>query len=217
MHATPSDVAFTPAVKVQQERFGSRRGYARMEEKGGWSDQLSPDLKRFIASRDSFYFGTATAEGRPYVQHRGGHRGFLKVVDERKLAFADYSGNQQYISLGNLSENEQAFLFLMDYPNRQRVKIWGRAEVIEDDPELLANLVDPDYEARPERVIVFHIEAWDANCPQHIQPRFTEEELLPTITKLESRIEELEAELAARSEHLAPEPAEGRSGSLAPS
>ncbi len=199
MPSIVSDIAFTPAVKAHQERLGSRRGYSRMEEKGGWSDRISPDLREFIAARDSFYFGTASAAGRPYIQHRGGYRGFLKVVDEHTLAFADYSGNRQYISVGNLSENDQAFLFLMDYPNRRRVKIWGRAEVVEDDPDLLAHLVDPDYRGRPERAIVFHVEAWDVNCPQHIRPRFTEDELAPVIEKLEKRIEELEAELAARS------------------
>ncbi len=194
-----SDVAFTPAVKAAQEQRGSRRGYARMEEKGGWSDRISPELEEFLAARDSFYFGTASADGRPYIQHRGGHHGFLRVVDERTLAFADYSGNKQYISVGNLSENDQAFIFLMDYPNRRRVKVWGRAEMVEDDPELLTSLLDPDYGARPERAIVFHVEAWDVNCPQHIRPRFTEEEIRPEIERLERRIRELESALAAGS------------------
>ena len=188
-----SDVAFTPAVKAAQELRGSRKGYARMEEKGGWSDRISPDLRRFIAERDSFYFGTASSEGRPYIQHRGGNPGFLAVVDERTLAFADYAGNKQYISVGNLSENDQAFLFLMDYPNRQRVKVWGRAEVVEDDPELLARLTDPEDAGRPERAIVFHVEAWDMNCPQHIRPRYTQEEIRPLIERLRRRIAELES------------------------
>jgi predicted pyridoxine 5'-phosphate oxidase superfamily flavin-nucleotide-binding protein len=200
MQTIVSDIAFTPAVKAQQERLGSRKGYSRMEEKGGWSDQVNSDLEMFLAERDSFYFGTASTEGRPYIQHRGGQRGFLKVVDEHTLAFVDYSGNRQYISVGNLSENDQTFIFLMDYPNRRRVKIWGRAEVVEDDPELMARLVDPDYRGRGERAIVFHVEAWDVNCPQHIQPRFTEEELRPVVEKLENRIQELEGELAALSE-----------------
>jgi predicted pyridoxine 5'-phosphate oxidase superfamily flavin-nucleotide-binding protein len=192
-----SDIAFTPAVKDLQERKGSRRGYAGMEERGGWSDRVDSDLAAFIAERDSFYLGTASAEGQPYIQHRGGPKGFLKVLDESTLAFADYAGNRQYISMGNLSENDQAYMFLMDYPNRRRVKIWGHAEVIEDDPALLERLVDPAYKARPERVFVFHIEAWDTNCPQHIQPRFTEEEIRPVVEKLERRIAELEGELAS--------------------
>ena len=192
-----SDIAFTPAVKDLQERKGSRGGYARMEERGGWSDRVDSDLAAFIAERDSFYLGTASAEGQPYIQHRGGPKGFLKVLDESTLAFADYAGNRQYISMGNLSENDRAYMFLMDYPNRRRVKIWGHAEVIEDDPALLERLVDPAYKARPERVFVFHIEAWDTNCPQHIQPRFTEEEMTPLIEKLGQRITELEGELAA--------------------
>jgi uncharacterized protein len=172
-----SDVAFTPAVKAVQDKLGSRRGYRRMEEKGGWSDRIGPDLEAFVAARDSFYFATASAGGRPYIQHRGGPPGFLRVIDERTLAFADYSGNRQYISVGNLTENDQAFLFLMDYPNRRRVKIWGRAEVVEDDSGLLDRLVDPDYGARPERAIVFHVEAWDVNCSQHIRPRYTVDEI----------------------------------------
>jgi hypothetical protein len=192
-----SDIAFTPAVKALQERMGSRRGYAGMEERGGWSDRIDSDLEAFIAERDSFYLGTASAEGQPYIQHRGGPKGFLKVLDASTLAFADYAGNRQYISMGNLSENGRAYMFLMDYPNRRRVKIWGHAEVIENDPALLERLVNSDYDARPERVFVFHVEAWDTNCPQHIQPRFTEEEIRPVVEKLERRIAELEGELAS--------------------
>ncbi len=197
MSTAISDIAFTPAVKALQALNGSRRSYARMEERGGWSDRIDNDLKTFIAERDSFYLGTASADGRPYIQHRGGPKGFLKVLDASTLAFADYAGNRQYISMGNLSENDRAYIFLMDYPNRRRVKIWGRAEVIDDDPALLERLVDPGYEARPERVFVFHVEAWDTNCPQHIRPRFTEEEINPVIEKLGRRITELEGELAA--------------------
>lgn len=197
MSTAISDIAFTPAVKALQERKGSRRGYARMEERGGWSDRIDDNLEAFIAERDSFYLGTASADGRPYIQHRGGPKGFLKVLDPSTLAFADYAGNRQYISMGNLSENDRAYIFLMDYPNRRRVKIWGRAEVVEDDPALLEQLVDPEYEARAERAFVFHVEAWDTNCPQHIRPRFTKEEIKPVIEKLGLRITELEAELAA--------------------
>jgi predicted pyridoxine 5'-phosphate oxidase superfamily flavin-nucleotide-binding protein len=194
MARTVSDVAFTPAVKAQQQRMGSRESYARMETGRGWSDRITPDLEAFIAARDSFYIATASAEGQPYIQHRGGHAGFLRVLDDSTLAFADYSGNRQYISIGNLSENDRVALILMDYPNRQRIKIWGRAEVVENDPELLTRLVDPDYGARPERAIVLHLEAWDKNCPQHIRPRFTEEEVAPVIEELQKRIAELEAE-----------------------
>ena len=171
-----SDVAFTPAVKAQQVRLGSRDAYARMEGRGGWSDRITPDLGQFIAERDSFYLGTASAEGQPYIQHRGGPKGFLKVVDDHTLAFADYSGNAQYISIGNLMENDKAFIFLMDYPNRKRIKIWGTARYVEDDQDVLVRLIDPEYAARPERAFVFTVDAWDVNCPQHITPRYTVEE-----------------------------------------
>ena len=172
-----SDIAFTPAVKAQQERLGSRRAYARMEGRGGWSDRITPELAQFVSQRDSFYLGTASADGQPYIQHRGGPAGFLKVLDERTLAFADFSGNAQYISIGNLVENDKAFIFLIDYPNRKRIKIWGAARYVEDDAELLDQLVDPDYAAPPERALVFTVTAWDVNCPQHITPRYTVEEL----------------------------------------
>ncbi len=190
-----SDVAFSPAVKAAQSRLGSRGGYARMEQKGGWRDTITPELAQFIAQRDSFYIATASADGQPYIQHRGGPKGFLKVLDERRLGFADFAGNRQYISLGNLSENDRAQLFLMDYAGRRRIKIWGRARVVEDDPALLDRLVDPGYEARPERAFVFEVEAWDVNCPQHITPRYTDAELVPVIQHLQQRIAALEAEL----------------------
>ncbi len=191
-----SDVAFTPAVKAMQEKLGSRAGYARMEEKGGWQTAVTPDLAGFLAQRESFYLATASAEGQPYIQHRGGPKGFLRVIDDKTLGFADFGGNRQYISLGNLSENDRAQIFLMDYANRRRVKIWGRARVVEDDPFLLERLADPDYPGKPERAILFAVEAWDVNCPQHITPRFTEADLAPGIGKLKARILELEAEVA---------------------
>ena len=191
----PSDVAFTEAVKAQQTRRGSRAGYRRMEEKGGWQDRVTPDLAAFLGERDSFYFATASAAGQPYIQHRGGPKGFLKAVDDKTLGFADFAGNKQYISLGNLSENDQAQIFLMDYANRQRVKIWGRARVVEDDPALLARLADPAYRGRPERAILFEITAWDVNCPQHIAPRYSEDLIALATEKLRSRIAELEAEV----------------------
>jgi len=201
-----SDVAFTPAVKAIQERLGSRRNYARMEQGPGWSRTVTEDMAVFIAQRDSFYLGTASAEGQPYIQHRGGKPGFLKVLDEGTLAFADFRGNRQYISMGNLSENARAFIFLMDYPNRRRVKIWGRAEFVEDDADLLARLNDEDYEASPERALVFHIEAWDVNCPQHITPRFTQQEIEPAVSELRRRNEALQARVEELEARLADEP-----------
>ena len=192
-----SDIAFTPAVKAIQERKGSRRGYARMDEKGGWADAVGTDLAAFIAERDSFYLATATADGQPYIQHRGGAPGFLKVLDAHTLAFADFKGNRQYITAGNLTENDKAYIFLMDYANRRRVKIWGTARVVEDDPALLERLADDGYEGVPEQAIVFKLEAWDVNCPQHITPRFTEAEVARREEALRERIGELEAEVAA--------------------
>ncbi len=189
-----SDVAFTPAVKAAQERLGSRRGYASMEERGGWPTTVTEELAEFLAERDSVYLATATADGQPYVQHRGGAPGFVKVVDEHTLAFADFSGNRQYVSLGNLSENDRAFLFVMDYRNRRRIKIWGRAEFVEGDQKLLEGLVDPDYRGRPERALVFHVEAWDVNCPQHIPVQFSAAEVSAREKALQDRIVELQRE-----------------------
>jgi predicted pyridoxine 5'-phosphate oxidase superfamily flavin-nucleotide-binding protein len=191
-----SDVAFTAAVKAIQERLGSRAGYASMERGRGWQDTVTPDLAATIAERDSFYIATASADGQPYIQHRGGPKGFLRVLDEHTLAFADFAGNRQFISMGNLSENDRACVFLMDYPNRRRIKLWGRAEVVENDPELLQKLADDSYAARPERVFLFHVEAWDVNCPQHIVPRFTEAEVAERLRAASERIAALEAEVA---------------------
>ncbi len=167
-----SDIAFTPTVKAIQTRKGSRHGYARMEQSGSWESAITADLKNFIALQTSFYMATANADGQPYIQHRGGPAGFLHVLDEHTLAFVDFTGNKQFISQGNLSENPKAHLFLMDYAHRQRIKIWGNAEVIEGDKELVAQLMPADYQAKPEQVIVFTVTAWDANCPQHIPVRF---------------------------------------------
>ena len=192
-----SDIAFTPAVKAVQERLGSRAGYARMEKKGGWNDRVTEDLAAFFSQRESFYMATATADGQPYIQHRGGPAGFLKVIDDKTLAFADFGGNHQFISAGNLSENDKAYIFLMDYPNRRRIKIWGRARVVEDDPALLDRLADHVYDGRPERAIVFDIAAWDINCPQHIMRRFDEDEVAALFAPLHDRIDELEAEVAS--------------------
>ena len=189
-----SDIAFTPSVKSVQERLGSRRQYARMEERGGWIDTVTPELKDFLSQRDSCYFGTASADGRPYIQHRGGPKGFVKVLDDHTLAFADFIGNRQYISVGNLAKNDQAFLFFMDYEQQTRIKVWGRAAVIDDDPQLSTQLTDSQYKGKSERVIRFHIDAWDANCPQHIQPRFTLEAMSHSLQDLKDRISELERE-----------------------
>jgi predicted pyridoxine 5'-phosphate oxidase superfamily flavin-nucleotide-binding protein len=191
-----SDIVFSPAVKAVQARLGSRAGYARMEQGKGWQSRVTPELAAFIAERDSLYLATANAEGQPYIQHRGGAKGFLKVVDEQTLAFADLGGNRQYISLGNLSENDKASIFLMDYPNRRRIKLWGRARVVEDDPELTARLTDPAGKGKPERAILFEIEAWDVNCPQHITRRYSEADIEAAFGKLQARIGELEAEVA---------------------
>ncbi len=192
-----SNIAFTPSVKAVQERLGSRSTYARVEQRGGWKDKVTPDLKAFIAERDSFYLATATADGQPYIQHRGGPKGFLKVIDERTLAFADFAGNRQFLSTGNLSENDKAYIFLMDYPNRRRIKIWGRARVVENDLALIERLADPDYEGKLQRAVVFDVAAWDINCPQHITRRFDEEEVAALLAPLRSRIAELEAEVAS--------------------
>lgn len=171
MKTPNTDIAFSPSVKAIQAARGSRNAYERVEQRGGFADRITPELARFIAERDSFYLATASADGQPYVQHRGGPPGFLHVRDGRTLAFADFRGNRQFISLGNLAENDRAFLFLMDYENRIRVKIWGRARVIEDDPGLLDALADREYAGQPEQAIVFAVEMWDRNCPQHITPR----------------------------------------------
>lgn len=191
-----SDVAFTPAVKAVQERRGSRAGYRRMEQKTGWRTAVTPDLAAFIADRDSAYFATASAAGQPYVQHRGGPKGFIRVIDEKTLAFADYTGNRQFITTGNLAENDRAFLFLMDYAGQRRVKLWGRARVVEDDPKLLARLMPDGYDAEPLQAIVFTVEAWDSNCPQHIPQKIDAAEVAAAIDKLNRRIADLEAENA---------------------
>src|SRR5512139_3476069 len=170
--AIPSDIAFTPTVKAIQARKGSRHAYARMEEGRGWNTTITPELAAFIAAQTSAFLGTANAAGQPYIQHRGGPPGFLQVRDERTIAFADYRGNRQYITQGNLAENPKAHLFLIDYCNRQRVKLWGEARVVEGDAALLANLMPEDAGLRGEQVLEFRVLAWDANCPQHIPQRF---------------------------------------------
>jgi len=186
---------FTPAAqRAQAERGSAERYERRMAE--GFPDTVTPELAKFIAEQDTAFLGTATADGAPYIQHRGGPKGFIKVIDERTLGFADYRGNRQYITLANLSENDRAFLFLLDPARRQRIKLWGRARVIEDDSTLVEKLFDAGYKARPERAILFTIEAWDANCSQHIVTRFTEADIAGALTAVQTKIAELEAENA---------------------
>lgn len=191
----PSDIAFTPAVKAIQERKGSRMSYARMEAGRGWSTTITPDLADFIAAQTSVFLGTASADGQPYIQHRGGPPGFLRVLDERTVAFADYRGNRQYISQGNLADNPKAFLFLIDYAHRQRIKIWGEARVVEDDPQLVQSLMPEGYKARPEQAFLLTVSAWDANCPQHIPQRFEAADVAAVLEERDRRIEAMSKKL----------------------
>lgn len=195
MHES-TDIAFTASVKSVQEHRGSRAGYARMEARGGFETEITDELARLIAERDSAYLASASAAGRPYVQHRGGPKGFIRVLDEHTLGWADFRGNRQYITAGNLAENDQAFLFLMDYERRARVKIWGRARVVEDDPALLERLQPHKYPAKPEHAIVFTVEAWDVNCPQHIPRKLDAADVEDTLARLQERVAALEAENA---------------------
>ena len=197
IHSYSSDVAFTPAVKAIQTRKGSRDAYARVDQHGGWRTEINEDLAAFLAETNSLFFATASADGQPYIQHRGGPKGFVKVLDKNTLAFADYSGNRQYITQGNLSENPKAHIFVMDYAHRRRVKIWGEARVVDDDPALLVSLMPQGYKARPEQVIVFTISAWDTNCPQHIPQKFDAADVAAALAARDARIAELEAELIA--------------------
>jgi predicted pyridoxine 5'-phosphate oxidase superfamily flavin-nucleotide-binding protein len=185
-------IAFTPAVKAMQEKMGSRENYERFVAKGADNNTITPDLTEFIASMEGFYLGTVTSNGYPYIQFRGGKAGFLKILGEKTLGFADYRGNVQYISVGNLAEHDQAFLFLMDYRHRRRLKILGRARIVENDPTILAQVQDADYEAIVERAIIFEIEGWDWNCPQHIPVRYSHAE----VDAMQARITELEQRLA---------------------
>ena len=195
-HSYSSDVAFTPTVKAIQARKGSREAYARVEQNGGWRTEVDDKLAHFLAETNSFYMATATKDGQPYIQHRGGPKGFVKVLDKHTIAFADYAGNRQYITQGNLSENPKAHIFIMDYAHRRRVKIWGEARVIDDDPALLESLMPKGYRARPEQVILFKIAAWDTNCPQHIPQKFDAADVAQAMKEAGTRIAELEAEVA---------------------
>jgi predicted pyridoxine 5'-phosphate oxidase superfamily flavin-nucleotide-binding protein len=194
--APSSDIAFTPAVKAIQARKGSRASYARMEARGGWQTTITPDLAGFLAAQTSAFLATVNAEGQPYIQHRGGPAGFLRVVDEHTIGFVDFAGNRQYITQGNLAEQPKAHLFLIDYAHRRRIKIWGEARIVEGDADLVAQLMPQGYEARPEQVLLFTVQAWDANCPQHIPQRFEAADVAAALAAREQRIAELEAEVA---------------------
>lgn len=199
MATLPSDVAFTPAVKAVQTAKGSRAVYERMERGRGWQSEVTPELREFLSSLDMFYFGTATAEGQPYVQYRGGPPGFLKPIGPHTLAFADFGGNRQYLSVSNLSENPRAFLFLMDYEKRRRIKVWGRGSVVEGDNDLNSKLTDPSYSAEVERAIVIDVETWDVNCPQHIHRRIPEVKIQAKIDRLQREIDTLRTRLGNAS------------------
>lgn len=194
-HSYSSDVAFSPAVKAIQARKGSRRGYAHMEQGGSWENHITPELAEFIARQRSMFLGTSSKDGQPYIQHRGGPPGFLRVLDEHTLGFADFTGNRQYITQGNLIDNPKAILFLIDYGTRQRIKIWGEARIVEGDDDLIKRLMPEDYSARPEQVLLFAVTAWDANCPQHIPLRFEADDVAAALAERDKRIEALEAEL----------------------
>jgi uncharacterized protein len=191
-----SDVAFSETVKAVQSRKGSRAGYASLERRGSWPTHITPDLSAFVESQISAFLGTASGDGQPYIQHRGGPPGFLRVLDDKTIGFADFAGNRQYITLGNLAENPKAVLFLIDYSARQRVKIWGTARVVEGDEDLIAKLTPQDYRARPEQAILFTVTAWDANCPQHIPQRFEAADVEAALAERDARIAALEAQIA---------------------
>lgn len=193
------EIAFTPEVQAAQEQRGSRQTYERYIANGPANDAITPKIEEFIAQLNGFYLGTVSSNGYPYIQFRGGQPGFLKVLDEKTLGFADFSGNVQYITVGNLSGNDKAFLFLMDYRHRRRMKIWGRAEYIEGDSQLIERLRVPDYPAQIERAILFHVEATSENCPQHIPIRYSEAEVEAMIAPLQAQIAQLEQQLSQRN------------------
>ncbi len=186
------DVLFSAAVKAEQARLGSRVQFEDRE----WATEITDNLRQFLDAIDTFFLATASADGRPYVQHRGGPPGFLKPIGTHTLAFADFAGNRQYITLGHLKENDRAHIFIPHFSTQQRLKLWGRARVVENDLELMERLVDPTYKAKPQRAIVFTLEAWDVNCRQHITARYSEAEMAPAVNKLVARIKELEEEVA---------------------
>jgi predicted pyridoxine 5'-phosphate oxidase superfamily flavin-nucleotide-binding protein len=190
-----SDVAFTPAVKAIQARRGSRASYEEMETAGSWETRITPELASFIAEQNSAFLATANAEGQPYIQHRGGPPGFMRVLDDKTIGFADFAGNSQYITLGNLTENPKAHLFLIDYGHRRRIKVWGEARVVENDHGLMSKLTPKGYRARPEQAILFVVGAWDSNCPQHIPRRFEAADVAAALAEKDARIAALEREI----------------------
>ena len=195
IHHTASDIAFTPSVKAIQSRKGSRSAYARMESRGGWATAITEELADFIARQTSVFLATASALGQPYIQHRGGPPGFLQVVDEHTIGFADFNGNRQFISSGNLAENPKAHLFLIDYANRRRIKLWGTACVVEDDGGLIERLMPANYTAKGEQALIFTVAAWDANCPQHIPQRFEASDVAEALKSRDQEIAELKTEI----------------------
>jgi predicted pyridoxine 5'-phosphate oxidase superfamily flavin-nucleotide-binding protein len=199
-HTYSSDVAFTPRVKDIQARRGSRKAFAHREEAGAWPTRITPDLAQLIAEQRSVFFATANKDGQPYIQHRGGPPGFLRVLDDKTLGFADFAGNRQYITLGNLADNPKAYLFLIDYMHRRRIKIWGEARVVEGDAELVAKLMPEGYKARPEQAILFTVAAWDSNCAQHIPQRFETADVAAALLQRDERIAALEEEVKRLSE-----------------
>jgi uncharacterized protein len=194
----PSDIAFTPSVKAQQTRKGSRAAYRRMEEGGGWQTTVTPDLAAFLAEQRTAFLATVNADGQPYIQHRGGPPGFLRALDANTLGFADYNGNRQYVTLGNLADNPKAHLFVIDYAHRRRVKIWGTLAAVEDDADLIEKLMPKGYKAVPERALLFTVKAWDANCPKHIPMMLPADDVSAALAERDAKIAELEARLAGR-------------------
>lgn len=189
-----SDVAFSPTVKTVQDERGSRAAYARVERGGGFETEVTDDLAGFLAEIDTAFLATASADGQPYIQHRGGPRGFIRALDERTLGFLDFAGNRQYVSTGNLRDNERVCLFLIDYARRRRIKVWGTARAVPATPDLLAALALPGYRARVEQVVLVTVTAWDVNCPQHIPQKLDAAEVAGLVDQLRARIAELEAE-----------------------
>ena len=192
-----AEIAFTPTVKAEQERSGSRRSYARMEEGDAHHDRPGAREAAFIAERDSFYMATVSETGWPYIQHRGGPAGFVRILDDKTIGFADFAGNRQYVSVGNLQTDDRVSMFFMDYPNQTRLKLLGRVRLIEaSEAKLLELLQVPDYRARVERGMIITMEGYDWNCPQHITPRFTQAQVLSMVAPLRDRVAELESTLA---------------------
>jgi predicted pyridoxine 5'-phosphate oxidase superfamily flavin-nucleotide-binding protein len=191
-----SDIAFSASVKAEQTRRGSRSQFERMEQSGGWPSAVTGDLAAFLSTVRTAYIGTASADGQPYIQHRGGEPGFLKVIDEHTIGFADLAGNRQYITAGNLAENPRAFLFVMDYKRRIRIKLWGRARIVDNDDELLARLRPSAGNVNAERSLLFAVEAWDRNCSQHIPVLVPIDDIEDAMSAAHARIAELESQLA---------------------